>query len=600
MPNPAIATRRGRRPLRQGSELRTSHPAAIDATIDKVAPVTLHFWIVTILATSIGEAVAEAIGLSRRLGLGRASLLMAATMFVLLAMQLRSRRYRPALYWTLVVSISIVGTLLGDVLGERFGVPALQASAIFAAGLAATFAAWRSAGQSLPIGGIRTLRHELVYWLAMLGCFALGTAVGELITERMWLVPRHAVLLLGAAITLLALLRSLAWLARAPAFWLALVVARPLGSALAELVAEPKFYGGLGYGALSTDAIFLTAFVALVIYTARAHHFAHEAVATGDADTAMGRPATRAGVAGRGPLAVAMNPAGAEPVPLAQAVEAALAASEQRIMLIEHDGARYVVKRTARRARNLLQSLLLRGFVRLSSGQALPMRALRMSAGVSSMAYEAQRLAELAAAGVPVPRVVHRGSDYLVLDDVGPSLASQLLGWTPELWRDELPRQAAQLAALHRAGFWHGAAQIKNLTRRDGIVYRIDFEESFGEWVPLPAAQAFDLVLFLNSISLRGPIDEAEARCLLPALLDSYVAVNPDPQVLHAMTRALSWTLAPTRLAARAMRLKRWGRRRNGVTRLNILVEVLAARLLPQRSAADAWPPQPSSGSGSA
>ena len=599
MPNPAIATRRGRRPLRQGSELRTSHLVAIDATIDKVAPVTLHFWIVTILATSIGEALAEAIGLSRRLGLGYASLLMAATLFVLLAMQLRARRYQPTLYWTLVVSISIVGTLLGDILGERLGVPASQASAIFAAALAATFAAWRSGGRALPGGGSRTLRNELYYWAAMLGCFALGTAIGELITERLWLVPRHAALLLGAAITLLALLRSLAWLARAPAFWLALVVARPLGSSLADLVAEPKFYGGLGYGNLSTDVIFLTAFVALVVYTARAHRFAHELAAARDAGVAKGRSSTPPRAAGPALHAVAMNPAGAAPVPLAQAAEAALAASGQRILLIEHGGARYAVKRTARRARNLLQSLLLRGLVRLSSGQALPMRALRMSAGVSSMDYEAQRLAELAAAGVQVPRVVHRGRDYLVLEHVGASLASELLGWTPELWRDELPRQAAQLAALHRAGFWHGAAQIKNLTRRGGIVYRIDFEESFGEWVPLPAAQAFDLVLFLNSISLRGPIDEAEARRLLPALLDGYLAANPDPQVLHAMSRALSWTLAPTRLAARVMRLKRWGHRRNGVARLHILVEALAARLLPQRSAADAWPPQPSSGSGS-
>lgn len=271
---------------------------------------------------------------------------------------------------------------------------------------------------------------------------------------------------------------------------------------------------------------------------------------------------------------------------LVQAAEAALASSVQRVVVIEHGGAHYVVKRADHRPRSLAQALLLRWVVKWLCGKALPMRTLRASNGMSSLDFEAQRLIALSKAGVAVPRVVHQASDYLILAHCGSSVASRLLGWPAEVWRNELPSLAAELAAFHRAGHWHGAAQIKNLTRLGGLNYRIDFEESFGEHVPLAAAQALDLVLFLNSISLRGPIDEHEARQLLPVLLDTYLALNPDAQVIALPARVLPWLDAPMGLAARLMRLQRWGRRRNGVARLAILVEVLKARLGPGFSVA--------------
>ncbi len=259
---------------------------------------------------------------------------------------------------------------------------------------------------------------------------------------------------------------------------------------------------------------------------------------------------------------------------LVAASDAALAATAERIAVVEHDGRRYVAKRLADRPRRLSQALFVRWLVKRVTGQALPMRTLLLSGAVSSVDYEAGRLEALARAGVRVPRVVYRCERYLLLEHCGANLAIEL-----ETWRSELRRLAAELGAFHHAGQWHGAAQIKNLTQRGGHTYRIDFEEGFGERVPLAAAQAVDVALFLNSISLVGGVDEAEARVLFPDLLARYFEAHPEPQVRAALLNALPWVAGLTRLAEPLRGLKHRGRQRKGIARLVILVDALSAYL---------------------
>ncbi len=261
---------------------------------------------------------------------------------------------------------------------------------------------------------------------------------------------------------------------------------------------------------------------------------------------------------------------------LVSAAEAALAASSERTLVIEHGGERYVAKRVADRPRRASQALLVRWLVKRVSGQSLPMRTLKLSEAAASVAYEGRRLRALALAGVRVPRVVHEGDGYLLLEHCGETVASQLEGWTIETCREEIRLLAEELGAFHRGGQWHGAAQIKNLTRKDGQTWRIDFEETFGEQVPLPAAQALDLVLFLNSVSLAGPVDDEQAQRLLPELLRAYFAANPDGRVRDVLARALPWVRVAGRLAAPFRKLSFGGRRRKGAARLALLAEALA------------------------
>lgn len=253
-----------------------------------------------------------------------------------------------------------------------------------------------------------------------------------------------------------------------------------------------------------------------------------------------------------------------------QAARAALAAGRSRTRLFEFGGRRYVVKQLAEQSRGLLQILFVRWLVKHMTGQALPLRTLSLSQKAGGMDYEAKRLIGLAAQGVRVPEVVLVQPEFFVLDYCGTVVARQLERWSPDTWRRELNRQARELGEFHCAGHWHGGAQIKNVTLHDDVSWRIDFEENFGEYLPLAASQATDLALFLNSISLAGPIDEAEARRLLPELLDSYFAAHPSAEIRAIVRRAQPLL----RLAARLARpFQRWSRK--GIRRIVVLSDIL-------------------------
>lgn len=258
------------------------------------------------------------------------------------------------------------------------------------------------------------------------------------------------------------------------------------------------------------------------------------------------------------------------PNALESAARAALATHHSRALVFEHEGRRYVVKKLAEKPRKLVQTLFMRWLVKRITGQPLPMRTLALSEAAGSMDFEANRLQALAAAGVRVPRVALVTPEFFVLDYCGTVVATLLEDWNAATWRAELPRLATELGEFHRAGHWHGGAQIKNVTQADGLNYRIDFEENFGEFLPLAVAQTADLVLFLNSISLAGPIVESEARQLLPQLLDRYFAANPDPEIRRVIRRALPLL---GRLAGFAALFQRWSKK--GIRRIVILVDML-------------------------
>lgn len=255
---------------------------------------------------------------------------------------------------------------------------------------------------------------------------------------------------------------------------------------------------------------------------------------------------------------------------LEAAARAALEARPKRVREFTHAGAAYVVKRPAAKPRRLIQTLFVRWAVKRITGKVLPMSTLALSEATGSMDYEAGRLRKMEAAGVRVPHLALQTPGFFVLEHRGTIVESHLAKWTPETWYRELPRLAAELGEFHRAGHWHGGAQIKNITLQDGISYRIDFEEDFGEFLPLPVTQAADLVLFLNSISLSGPIVESEARRLLPQLIDRYLAANPDPQIRDIIRRAFPLM---KRLAGIARPFRRWSNK--GIPRVLILVDVI-------------------------
>src|SRR3989440_8025957 len=144
--------------------------------LSKVPEVTVFFWVIKVLATTVGETAADFLNTNLHLGLTGTTLAMSAVFAVALATQFRSPRYVPPIYWLCVVLISVVGTLITDNLTDNFGVSLKLTTALFALVLAVVFGVWQSQEHTLSIHSIYTARREAFYWLAILFTFALGTA----------------------------------------------------------------------------------------------------------------------------------------------------------------------------------------------------------------------------------------------------------------------------------------------------------------------------------------------------------------------------------------------------------------------------------------
>jgi uncharacterized membrane-anchored protein len=234
--------------------------------LNKVPEVTLYFWVIKILATTVGETAADYLNDTLGFGLTWTTVVMSVGLVVLLVVQFRSNRYIAPVYWAAVVFISVVGTLITDNLTDRFGVPLGLTTVIFAIALAATFAAWYASEKTLSIHSIVTSKREGYYWLAILFTFALGTAAGDLVAEKFNLGYFVSLLIFAALIALVAVAHLGFKLNAVLAFWAAYVLTRPLGASIGDLMSQTKKDGGLGLGTTGTSVIFLVGILVLVTF----------------------------------------------------------------------------------------------------------------------------------------------------------------------------------------------------------------------------------------------------------------------------------------------------------------------------------------------
>jgi uncharacterized membrane-anchored protein len=238
--------------------------------LNKVPEVTLYFWIIKILCTTVGESFADYINETLGFGLTNTTLAFSAALVVVMVFQFRARRYVPGIYWLAVVLISVVGTLLTDNLTDGHNVPLWISSTVFAVLLAAVFGIWYARECTLSIHSIVTTPREAFYWLTVLVTFALGTAVGDWTLELTGWSPGASVLLPAGLI----LAVFVAWrLGAGPVlcFWLAYILTRPLGANIGDFLASPKTDGGLGLGTLGTSVLFLGTILATVVYLSVTH-----------------------------------------------------------------------------------------------------------------------------------------------------------------------------------------------------------------------------------------------------------------------------------------------------------------------------------------
>ena len=243
--------------------------------LNRVPEITIFFWIIKILATTVGETVADFLGVNLNLGLAGTSVVMGGVLIAVLLVQfLKIKRYVPASYWAAVVLMSVVGTLITDNLVDVVGVSLATTTIVFSIALVAVFVAWYLSEKTLSVHKIFTAKRELFYWAAILFTFALGTAAGDLLAEKLAVGYAFSALIFAGMIGLIALLYYVVKIEAVTflkmhavlSFWLAYILTRPLGASIGDLLSQPVDAGGLGLGTVVTSAIFLLAILGLVIY----------------------------------------------------------------------------------------------------------------------------------------------------------------------------------------------------------------------------------------------------------------------------------------------------------------------------------------------
>lgn len=253
-------------------DLNNSANVQSTAPRNKVPAVTLVFWLIKILSTTVGETGADFLIFKLHFGLPLTSLIMGALLLLVLVLQLRSPRYVPWIYWLCVVQVSIFGTLITDSLVDTYSVDLITTSLVFGAFLGATFGLWYACENTLSIRSIYSGRREYFYWTAILMTFALGTAAGDLLAEEMHLGYAVSALLFAACIGLVAIAHYAFGLDVVVTFWIAYVLTRPFGASCGDWLSHSVSKGGLGFGTVGTSEIFGVIIVALVGYLSWQHH----------------------------------------------------------------------------------------------------------------------------------------------------------------------------------------------------------------------------------------------------------------------------------------------------------------------------------------
>jgi uncharacterized membrane-anchored protein len=240
---------------------------AFRRVLNKVPEVTVFFWIVKILCTTVGDTAADYVNDNLGFGLTNTTIVSAALLAVLLVIQFRLRRYVPAAYWAVVVVISVFGTLITDNMTDAHDVPLTTSTPVFAVILAVVFAVWYAVERTLSIHTITTTRREAFYWLAILFTFSLGTAAGDLLAEKADRGYAVSIAIFAGAIAVVAFAYFVVEADAVLTFWLAYILTRPPGASIGDEMSQNSHkYGGLGLGATGTSYLFLGVIAALVTF----------------------------------------------------------------------------------------------------------------------------------------------------------------------------------------------------------------------------------------------------------------------------------------------------------------------------------------------
>lgn len=235
----------------------------------KLPQITLAFWVMKICATTLGETAGDLLSMTLNVGYAMSSLILIGLFLASLAGQLRTERYHPALYWTVILTTSTAGTTMSDFMDRTLGLGYATGSALLVTLLLAVLAVWRMSEKSLSVDHIQSRRGELFYWAAILVSNTLGTALGDYLADDSGLGFAGSALLIGSLIACVALAYYQTRISRVALFWLAFVLTRPFGATLGDWLTKSTAQGGLDLGTVGASLVLGGILVALVVMALR-------------------------------------------------------------------------------------------------------------------------------------------------------------------------------------------------------------------------------------------------------------------------------------------------------------------------------------------
>ena len=242
----------------------------------KVPAVTFMFWVVKILATTLGETGGDSLSMSANLGYLTSTLIFAMMFLAAVTVQVKAKRFHPALYWTTILATTTVGTTLADFATRSIGLGYAGGSALLLLLLVFSLAIWFRSEGSIAVETVSTPRAEAFYWVTIMFSQTLGTALGDWVADSMGMGYNGAALLFGSLLALLAVAYYFTKISRTGLFWAAFVLTRPLGAVVGDFLDKPVAQGGLAlsrYGA--SAALLALIIVCLWMMPRRASQGAH-------------------------------------------------------------------------------------------------------------------------------------------------------------------------------------------------------------------------------------------------------------------------------------------------------------------------------------
>jgi uncharacterized membrane-anchored protein len=235
--------------------------------MSKVAEVTIFFWIMKICATTLGETAGDLVSMTLNVGYAVSSLILLSMFVITLILQLKSVKFHPVIYWTVILSTSTAGTTMSDYMDRTLGLGYATGSLILLTGLIAVLAIWHYSEKSISVDNIRSRKIECFYWAAILFSNTLGTACGDFLADNSGLGFLGGASLIGGLLILVVLAVYFTKINQVALFWIAFVLTRPFGATFGDLLTKTPAKGGLGFGTIGSSIILAVILIALVIYT---------------------------------------------------------------------------------------------------------------------------------------------------------------------------------------------------------------------------------------------------------------------------------------------------------------------------------------------